>query len=62
MKEAWLGDADRVGQKMTHTLWRPGYGLDTVRRHIFETLNFCLFFLVRAGGGGEVAIRRAAQM
>ena len=26
MKEAWLGDADRVGQKMTHPLWRPGYG------------------------------------
>ena len=25
-KEAWLGDADCVGQKMTHPLWRPGYG------------------------------------
>ena len=25
-KEAWLGDADRVGQKMTHPLWWPGYG------------------------------------
>ena len=25
-KEAWLGDAERVGQKMTPPLWRPGYG------------------------------------
>ena len=25
-KEAWLGDEDRVGQKMTYPLWGPGYG------------------------------------
>ena len=31
MKEAWLDDAERVGQKMTHPLWRPGYtGLTVV--------------------------------
>ena len=37
MKEAWLGDADRVGQKMTHPLWRPGYG--PAKRDVVHSQN-----------------------
>ena len=40
-KEAWLGDADRVGQKMTHPLWRPGYGpgMEYESLHIIKLLK-----------------------
>ena len=38
-KEAWLGDTDRVGQKMTHPLWRPGYGPERVGHFLPNTVR-----------------------